>query len=328
MSGTAAAESGKTNPYLLLTTTMVLWGSGFSSSKGVVEHLPHEVAAVLRFGGGALCLLVALPFFGRGGKTTTRDASRAAAAGLLGVFAYNVFFFWGLSLAPSMDGSTIIPVMSPVLTTSFLLLTRKEKASSARLAGLGLGIAGAVIFFIGAGGDTSSGHDRLLGDFLFLLAAVSWAAYTLTGPKVLAGIEPLKATTYATLAGSVLLALYAAPQATDVHWSGLPGSVWLNVVYVAIGPTAVAYLFYYRGIGAVGPSSASIMMFVVPVFGTLCSTLFLGESFGVVQTVGAVVLLSGAVLAVTQGKLPGRRSTRTAQATEPAPEPRTSGSAG
>ena len=75
---------------------------------------------------------------------------------------------------------------------------------------------------------------------------------------------------------------------------------------MAIGPTAVANLFYYRGVGAVGPASASTMMFIVPTVGTLCSAVFLGESFGAVQAVGAGVLLIGAVLAVTQGRL--RRS--------------------
>ncbi|MFI7132278.1 EamA family transporter [Nonomuraea sp. NPDC050153] len=66
-------------------------------------------------------------------------------------------------------------------------------------------------------------------------------------------------------------------------------------------------MLYYRGIRDVGPASASIMMFLVPVVGTTCSALFLGESFGTVQAVGAAVLLVGAVLAVTQGRLPVRQ---------------------
>ena len=46
-----------------------------------------------------------------------------------------------------------------------------------------------------------------------------------------------------------------------------------------------------------------MMMFMVPAVGTLCSYLFLGETFGAVQAIGAVVLLAGAVLAVTQGRV-------------------------
>ncbi|MGW7553823.1 EamA family transporter [Streptomyces rimosus] len=109
-----------TSPYLLLPITMMLWGSAFSSSKSVVEHVPHSVAALLRFGGAALALLVVLALFGKRfdgatGKVSPRAAGRAALAGIVGVFAYNGFFFWGLSLAPSLDAGILIPVMSPVL---------------------------------------------------------------------------------------------------------------------------------------------------------------------------------------------------------------------
>lgn len=203
------------NPYALLAVTMVLCGSAFSSSKSVVEHVPHSVAAFLRFGGGALALLLAVAMFGsRTARVPARDGWLAAAAGVLGVFAYNGFFFWGLSLAPSMDAGILIPVLSPVLTSAFLLVTGREKANWARVTGLALGLTGAAIFFIGAGGGGGGGPSRLLGDALFTLSAVCWAAYTLAGPRVLAGVEPLTATTYATCAGALLLGVLAVPDAT------------------------------------------------------------------------------------------------------------------
>ncbi|MER7461281.1 DMT family transporter [Streptomyces sp. NPDC097981] len=305
------------SPYLQLLVTMVLWGSAFSSSKAVVEHVPHSVGAFLRFGGGAIALLLAMWMFADRKKPVPGRAKwRAAAAGVVGVFAYNGFFFWGLSLAPSLDAGILIPVMSPVLTSAFLLVTGKERAAWARVAGLALGLTGAVIFFVGAGGGTHGGSSRLWGDALFLVSAVCWAGYTLVGSRVLTGVEPLRATTYATCAGAVLLAVFAAPDLAEVQWSELPSGVWLNTVYLAVGAAAVANLLYYRGVGSVGPANASLMMFTVPVVNTLCATLLLGESFGWVQGMGALVLLSGAALAVTQGKLPGRRA---AVAAPPAP---------
>ncbi|MEU7488308.1 DMT family transporter [Streptomyces sp. NPDC042319] len=305
------AKKGAHSPYLMLSVTMVLWGSAFASSKSVVAYVPHSVAALLRFGGAALALLVALYFLGdrRAAARAPRGAGRRAAlAGVLGVFAYNSAFFWGLSLAPSLDAGILIPVMSPVLTSLFLLATKRERASWARLAGLALGLTGAAIFFLGAGGSAQGSPARLAGDALFLLSAGCWAAYTLAGPRVLAGVDPLRATTYATCAGAVLLGLVAAPAVPDVHWAELPPGVWLNALFLALGAAAIANLLYYRGVGAVGPARASLMMFTVPVVNTLCGTLFLDESFGPVQAAGATVLLCGAVLAATQGRLPWRRT--------------------
>ncbi|MFT2015403.1 DMT family transporter [Streptomyces sp. 796.1] len=288
-------------------TTMVLWGGSFSSSKAVVDEVPHTVGAFLRFGGGAIALVAAVWLFDRReAPVPARSAWLAGAAGVLGVFAYNGFFFWGLSLAPSLDAGILVPVMSPVLTSSFLLLSGRERANWPRVAGLGLGLTGAAVFFLGAGGSGGGGSDRLWGDFLFLLSAVCWASYTLVGPRVMAGIAPLRATTYATCAGAVLLAALAAPDLADTDWSALPASLWLNAVYLAVGAAAVANLLYYRGVGEVGPGRASLMMFNVPVINTLCATLLLDESLGWLQGVGAVVLLAGAALAVTQGKRPRR----------------------
>ncbi|MGY0056357.1 DMT family transporter [Streptomyces sp. LZ34] len=297
-----ASKQGLSGPYALLSVTMVLWGSAFSSSKSVVDHVPHTVAALMRFGGAALALLLAVRVSGgrRRTEVAARHGWRAALAGVLGVFAYNALFFWGLSLAPSLDAGILIPVMSPVLTSAFLLVVRRERASAGRIAGLGTGLAGAVVFFLGAGGTSSGGGDstRLAGDALFLLSAVCWAAYTLAGPRVLAGIEPLRATTYATCAGAVLLAVIAAPDLPKVRWGELPTGVWLNAAYLAVCAAAVANLLYYRGIAAVGPASASLMMFLVPVVNTVCATLFMGESFGRVQGAGALLLMAGAVLSL------------------------------
>ncbi|HEU5334296.1 MAG TPA: DMT family transporter [Actinocrinis sp.] len=298
------------NPYLSLTLTMMLWGGAFSSSKTVVEYVPHTVAALLRFGGGAIALLVAVTLTRRDKQAfSLRSSGRASLAGVLGVFGYNGFFFWGLSLAPSLDGGILIPVLSPVLTSAFLLAGGHGRISRTRLFGLALGLGGAAAYLMGAHGNSSEGPHRLLGDVLYLLSAMCWAAFTLVGPKVLAGIEPLQAMTYATCTGAILLAVLAVPDLGRVDWGAVPAQVWLNVAYLAIGATAIANALYYRGIGAVGPASASLMMFLVPVVNTVLSTVLLKESFTPLQALGALVLLAGAVLT-------GRRKQPPSPATE------------
>lgn len=304
-------EGNRSQAYLGLSLTMLMWGSAFASSKAVVEQVPPAVAALLRFGGGALALVLAVAVFGKpAAPVPFRLRARACLAGVLGVFAYNGFFFWGLSLAPSLDGGILIPVLSPVLTSLFVLLAGRERASAARLAGLALGLAGAAVFFVGAGGGaTPASSARLAGDVCYLLAALCWSGYTLLAPRVLAGIDPLRATTYATVTGAALLAVLAAPDLAHVPWERLSTGLWLNVAYLAVGAAALANLLYYRAVAAVGPASASLMMFTVPAVSTLCAFVLLGETFHPLQVVGAAVLLSGALLVITGARRevsPGR----------------------
>jgi drug/metabolite transporter (DMT)-like permease len=293
-------------PLLYLLTTMVLFGSAFASSKVVVDEVPHLVAAALRFGGGALILALVNVASRRGRPSAPlgwQRAVRVGAVGLVGVCAYNFFFFWGLSLAPALDGSVIVPVLSPVLTTGYLVLTGREAAVASRVAGLALGLVGAAIFLVGVGIGPAVTGSRLLGDLAYLLGAVCWSAYSLLSKKLLVGINPLQATTWGTATGAIALIVMALPSASGVAWSDVSSGAWANSVYLAIGPTAIAYVCFYRGLRSVSPATATIMMFVVPVVGTACSVAFLGERFTLVEACGAVVMICGALVAVTARKL-------------------------
>jgi drug/metabolite transporter (DMT)-like permease len=294
--------NGRVPSYGGLLLTMVFWGGAFPASKWATEQMPHAVAALLRFGGGTVVLLVAVAVL-RPRLPGNRSALiRAGLVGLIGVFGYNTLFFWGVTMAPANDGSVIFPAMVPVFTALALVTSRRETAPRRRVAGLGLGVAGAAAFFVAADLHAPHGSHRVLGDVIFVVGAVVWAAYTLLSRAVVRDIEPAVATAAATLCGSVALALFAVPDYGNVRWSGLSGGFWLNIAFLAIAPTAVAYLLYARGIRDVGAGIASAMMFTVPVFGTFFSFVFLGESFNPVQAVAAVLMLVGAYFAATSGE--------------------------
>ncbi|MGA5583749.1 DMT family transporter [Streptomyces thermodiastaticus] len=316
MTPSSGAPQAPARPHLIhahfhLLVTMVLFGTAFTGSKAVVGQMPHQTAAAFRFGGGALVLLVVLAVTRRASRErpafSWREAVRAGLVGLVGVFGYNVFFFWGLALAPSVDGTILVPVLSPVLTTAVLLVTRQERASAARVAGLGLGLAGAAIFLLGADDGTGLDGSRLTGDLVFLAGSACWAVYSIASKKLLGGMDHVRATAHGTCAGAVALILLAVPSMASLRWSDVPTGTWLTLACLAVGPTAVAYVFYYRGLGSVGPSTATMLMFTVPVFGVASSVLVLGESFTPLQDIGTVVLLAGAVVAVTDGRVPWAR---------------------
>lgn len=155
-------------------------------------------------------------------------------------------------------------------------------------------------------GGVTSGH--LTGALLFLAAAGCWAIYSVAARGALARIEPLRATTYATVVGAIMLTAIATPSFCRTEWTHVSFGVWLNVLFLSVGPTAIAYLFYFRGLRAVGPVTATLTMFAVPVSGATASFLFLGESLSLLQLVGAFIMIAGAFLAVADDRL--RRDSR------------------
>ncbi|MGV9677715.1 DMT family transporter [Nocardia sp. NPDC003482] len=271
---------------LLLVTVMALWGSAFASSKLAVAAAPHEVAGFLRFGIGTLVLLALGP-----PRLAPADAARAGGLGLLGVFGYNALFFLALSLAPAADGSVIVPMTAPLVVVVVSALLGRERLARKRIAGLIGAAAGGALFFAGIAG---SGPHRLLGDAVFVAAAVCWAGYTFFGAPVLARLPAPAVTAYATAVGTVALGLLAAPALETVAWSDLSAEFWWSTVYSGVLPTALAYSLYYRAVRAVGAATAASAMFLVPVFGLACAWALLGETIAPLQAAGAALLVTGA----------------------------------
>lgn len=297
-------------PYLCLLMTMIMFGSASASSKFVLNEMPFEVAAALRIGGGGVLLIVlALVLRTHSKPIGSKAAVSAMLAGLIGVFVYNLVVFWGISLAPSIDGGVIPPALSPIITAFILLMLGREQASLVRIFGLFLGLAGASVFLFGANADSII-TTRILGDQFLVLGACSWALYTVILKGILAkgNIDFLRVTSWATASGATALIVLATPHFNKVEWASVSWLTWSNLIYLMIGPTAAASLLYNYALQHVGASTATAMLFTVPFFGYFSSTFFLNESLNNLQLAGSVLLLTGSYIAVILARRPAAQT--------------------
>ena len=69
------------------------------------------------------------------------------------------------------------------------------------------------------------------------------------------------------------------------------------LVYVALGPSLLAQLFFMRGVDLIGPGRAGLFANLVPVFGPALSVIILGEPFQLYQAGGLALVLGGIWLA-------------------------------
>ena len=65
-------------------------------------------------------------------------------------------------------------------------------------------------------------------------------------------------------------------------------------------PSFVAYLFFNRGIELIGAGRAGQSWHLLPVFGSVLSVLFLGETFYVYHAIGIAMIGAGVLLASIQ----------------------------
>jgi drug/metabolite transporter (DMT)-like permease len=285
---------------------MVFWGSAFPTSKMLVFEVPPEVAAVLRFGIGSLLMMAIL--FRRAAKPVPdRDVwTRLAIVGLVGVTGFNTLFFRGLSLAPSSDAGMIVPTMSPVFTALAGMLLLGEPVRLARVAGLAVSLAGAVVFFWGVISHAGGQAGRVWGDVALLGAAGCWAAASILSRPLSVRIGAMPAASWTLFLGSVGLLAISAPKIAAVPFGALTGRFWVVLAYVVAFPTVIAYILWMEGIRTIGSGRTTSFMFLAPVFALLTAALLLGERPTPLQGAGGALMLCGVWLVNRPERAPAR----------------------
>jgi drug/metabolite transporter (DMT)-like permease len=71
----------------------------------------------------------------------------------------------------------------------------------------------------------------------------------------------------------------------------------LAVLYTGIFSSAVAYASWSVGVAAIGSSRSGVFLHLIPLFGAILSTLFLGEHIQPFHVAGLAAILTGVTLA-------------------------------
>jgi len=277
--------------YAPLLVGMVAFGGTWPAGKLAAEHIAPATIATARFAAAAVLLWI----WARMSRRPVRapelgDVGLVAVLGLTVVFAYNLFFLYGLRHAPAADGSVIVPGPIPIVTT--LLTWRVFGERPSRLAAIGLAVA-LVGLVVVANPTGDVGSSRLLGDGLFVGASCSWAAYTIAGREATARFGSVSANVYATAAGSLMLLPLSF---FGGGWSGAahaPASAWGGVAYLSVGGTVLGFVLFFEGVRLIGAARASAFALLVPIFGVVSSVLVLGEHLGPSLALGGVIVLAG-----------------------------------
>jgi drug/metabolite transporter (DMT)-like permease len=286
--------------YAKLVAVPAIWGGTFIAGRILALAMPAAVGSLLRFV-VAVAALLAAAWWIEGGlpRLTRRQLLGTVLLGATGIFAYNLFFLGALARLPASRTSLII-ALNPVVTIAAASLLLGERMSPRRWLGVAVALVG--VWIVISRGDVlgSVAGAVGLGELLMFGGVCSWAAYTLIGRRVLAGLTPLAATTWAALWGVALLALAALPELRHVDVTDLTLPVVLSVLYLGVLGTAVGFVWYYQAVQRLGASRTVIFNNLVPVFGATFGVLLLGEPLLPSMLVGGAIAVAGVML-VTKG---------------------------
>ncbi|MFJ6581464.1 DMT family transporter [Streptomyces sp. NPDC091368] len=281
----------------------LIWGFSFLFIKvGTEGFAPFQVTfGRLLFGTAvlAVAIVVKRDRLPRGARVW---GHLTVAALLLNALPFSLFAYAELTIPSTLAGicNATTPLWGMLLS---LVALSEDRPTRVRAAGLGIGFIG-VLTVLGAW-QGFSGLD-VTGTALALLASFSYAVGWIYVRRTLSGTGASNL----SLAGSqVGLATLQLAVVTPLFTS-VPKSVELVplLAVVALGAlgTGYAMLLQYGVVAEVGPTTAAMVTYFIPVIATAAGVALLDERLTWNTPVGALVVLAGAALTQTRTS---RRST-------------------
>lgn len=289
--------------YFLLCLTTLFWAGNFVLARAFSVDIPPVTLAFVRWFVALLILLpFSLPVLIRHGAVIRRYWKRLALMGGLSVAGFNTLAYIGLQSTTAMNG-TLMQSSMPIMILLISAVVLGEKASFKQWGGVALSLLGVSLLI-------TQGQLGLLlslqfnpGDLWILCAMFVWATYSVAlrwRPKELTGFAFFSVT---LLAGNLILAPFAyfeMSSADPIEWNV---ELYGLVLYLAIFPAILAYLFWNYGVSQLGAETAGLFVHLVPLWGMILSILFLGEELKPFHLWGIALIFSGIYLAVISGAL-------------------------
>jgi drug/metabolite transporter (DMT)-like permease len=287
--------------------TLVLWASAFAGIRAGLTAYDPATMALLRFGVASIALAI-YAVVTKVRLPARQDLPRLAVAGFLGITVYHLALNYG-ERSVEAGAASLIVASAPVWTSLLATLFLGERLRLLGWAGIALSFIGAALISLGQG----DGLSLNLGVGLVLLAAISQSTYFVIQKPILRSYRAIEVVSYVTWVGTLMLLVFLPGLITDMQAAPLDAT--LAVVYMGIGPGAVAYAAWAYVLSRMQASTASSLLYVVPVIAFIIAWFWLGEIPTYMSIVGGALALAGVALV---NKKPGRGDRRDQATGDPA----------
>ncbi|KKS13343.1 MAG: DMT(Drug/metabolite transporter) superfamily permease [Candidatus Daviesbacteria bacterium GW2011_GWB1_41_5] len=285
----------KSWPYVAIILAHIIWGLNFLVAKLTLAEFPPMTLAFLRF---FLATLLLVPFLLAEKKIKIEkvDLPKLICVGILMASLNIAFFYMGLSRTTVIDASVLTMVI-PIISVLGGWVILREKVYSANLIGIILGLGGTIavigipLLFLGVQISAS----MMLGNFLIILASVSWVSGAILSKTICKKYSTLIITTAIFLTGAVTFLIPALLEylqnpgwISQVTYLGIFG-----LVFITIGASICSYFLFEWGLARVGVIKADLFQYIEPAVAVTLGVLILNEQLRFSFIIGGLLIAIG-----------------------------------
>lgn len=285
--------SPRLTAFALLAAANLFWAGNWVAGRALREAFDP---ATLNFWRWVIAVLVlapfALPALRGQGPTLRRHAGILLFLAFSGVALFQSLVYLGLRSTTAVN-AVLINSSLPLFMLLCSWLIERERASPRQIAGMLVSLTGILVILSRGSPAALLELELHAGDGWILLAMPVWGVYSVLLKRRPPEIGGLAFLFVLSLAGTVMLLPFAVMQ--PGHWP-TPAEAG-GVVYMGVFASVLAFIFWNRGVAAVGANAAGFTIHLLPAFGTVLAILFLGETFAGYHAAGIVTILAGVLLA-------------------------------
>lgn len=280
--------------HLLALLTVSVWGTTFVSTKVLIQNglTPAEIM-FLRFAIGYVCLwaFTYKRIFANNLKDEFLFLLSGMTAGSLYFMAENTALRYSLA-----SNVSLLVCTAPLFTAILYFLTYRNEKLKFKL------VYGSVLAFSGVALVIYSGGFILqlnpLGDFLALMAALSWACYSLISKGLIGRYSSLFVTRKVFFYGllTILPFLLSQPDHPPLSLLLRP-DVLLNLLFLGLIASMLGYIFWSLATRRLGIVRVTTYIYFCPVITLITANLLLHEHITFPAMIGACLIVGGVYLA-------------------------------
>lgn len=279
------------NFYLLVAA--LLWGMNFHFAKFMLQESKFIESATWRYIFGVVPLVLISYKSLTSIKIKSIPIKGIVLVGFVGLFGFNVFFFWGLVHTTAINAALIMG-LNPITTLCLSSLLLKTKLTKYHLIGALISLIGVLYLLSGGSFQSLSLNSLNVGDLLVLVANVLFALHHLW-VKQYRGQIPNEYFTAVTniicLLGFLAMLLLGQADFSFNHSS----LFWISAIGIGSFGTALAYILWNEGVYQLGAESAGVFLNLVPL-STAIFALFLGEKLFLFHLVSGILIILGILI--------------------------------
>jgi drug/metabolite transporter (DMT)-like permease len=292
-------------PYLLLVLTTLFWSGNFVLSRGMHADIPPLALSFWRW---VLALAIMLAFSSRiflsQRAIVYRERRFIIIQGLLGVTGFNSLIYLAVQTTTAVN-AVLINSCVPILIALCSLVLFKEPLSRRQWAGILVSLSGVALIIVAGDLRSLVGLEFNRGDLLVLCAGLAWALYSVNLKRFPADLHPFSYLVGIMIAGVLGILPFYLVELRMGFGLSVNGPTLITIVYVAIFPSVLAFIFWNRAVRDIGANRAGIFIHLMPVFSSIMAILFLGESIELFHLQGIGLVFAGIFLATYSGSKKG-----------------------